>query len=156
MVRRRLILGMLAILAVCPPAAAAGTVYVNARFGTTITYPADVFTRRMLPPDNGDGQSWRAPDGGTLLVYARIAVAGETPKGIEAAAKSDSGRRLTYSRSGSDWVVLSGIETGSVFYERYRFGDDGVIHVVVVGYPVDLAPRYDPLVGPIARSLSGP
>lgn len=156
MASRRSILAILATLMLPLPAQAAGDLYVNARFGTTITYPADIFTRRMLPPGNGDGQSWQAPDGGTLLVYASFTMPGETPKGIEAAAKKDTGRTLTYSRSGSNWVVLSGIETGSVFYERYLFGTDDVLHVVVIGYPVDLARKYDPLVGPIAASLSGP
>ena len=130
--------------------------YVNDRFGTSIAYPDDVFTKRMLPPENGDGQSWQAPDGATLLAFGRYNVSNETPKSIVAAAKKDSSRKVTYSKSGKDWAVLSGIETGSIFYERYLFGKDDVIHTVVIGYPPELAKKYDALVGPIAKSLSGP
>lgn len=136
--------------------ALAEDIYVNERFGTSITYPDDIFTQRMLPPDNGDGQSWQAPDGGTLLVFGRYNITDETPKTLEASAKRDTSRNVTYSRSGTDWVVLSGVETGSIFYERYLFGSDDVIHTVVIGYPLGLENKYDLLVGPVSRSLKGP
>jgi hypothetical protein len=137
-------------------ALAAESTYVNERFGTSITFPAEVFTERMPPPENGDGQSWQAADGGTLLVYGRYNVLDETPESLTDKARRDGGRRLTYSRTGKHWVVLSGIAAGSVFYERHEFGKDDVIHSVVVGYPLALKAKYDLLAGAIAGSLEGP
>lgn len=144
-----------AMLFACPGYAAQST-YVNERFGTSIAFPDDVFTQRMPPPDNGDGQRWQAPDGGTLAVFGRYNVMDETPESLADNAKHEGGRQVTYSKVGKDWVVLSGTETGQVFYERYQFGKSDVIHTVVIGYPVALKAKYDPLVGHIAASLKGP
>jgi hypothetical protein len=82
----------------------------------------------------------------------------QTPGGLieEAKARGDAGFELTYSAAGDDWAVLSGYEEGSVFYRRFEFGADDVIHAVHIKYPAELKPVYDPLVGPIAGSLQGP
>lgn len=64
--------------------------------------------------------------------------------------------KVTYSRSGGSWAVISGLDNGTVFYERYVFGGEDIIHAMRLTYPATRKAEIDPLVGPIANSLSGP
>ncbi|MER9302232.1 hypothetical protein NKJ06_29890 [Mesorhizobium sp. M0293] len=139
-------------------AVAAPFTYVNERFGTVCTFPDDVFTDRQPEPDNGDGQVWLTADGASLICSGILNIDDETPKGFVAAEKAsgEAGYKITYSKAGKDWAVLSGLKDGKVFYERRLFGGDGVIRTVRVDYPPTLKSKYDPLVGAIAGSLKGP
>lgn len=147
---------MLSVVLSGASALAANAVYVNDRFGTSVAYPGDVFTTMQAPPDNDDGQTWLSPDGATLTVFAEYNVFEETPKSLVAGAKADSSREITYSRYGPDWAVVSGFDGDDVFYERYLFGAQDVIHTVIIRYPKTVKAKYDPLVGAIASSLKGP
>lgn len=135
---------------------AASLTYENDRFGTSATFPTDIFSREQVPPENGDGLRWLSDDGASLAVFGSYNVLDETPKTREAAAKAEKDRPVTYSQTGKDWVVLSGIDGDHVFYERYVFGPTDIVHGIVIEYPTSLKAKYDPLVGSIARSLHGP
>ncbi len=63
--------------------------------------------------------------------------------------------QVTYRRAGKGWAVVSGIEGGDIFYQRFEFSGD-TVHSVLLRYPQSMRDRYDPVVGPIANSLSGP
>ena len=132
--------------------------YTNARFGTTVTFPGEVFSEQMPAPENGDGATWLAKDGGSIAVWGMNNALEQTPKGLidEAKARSDPGYEVTYSTSGTNWAVLSGTEDGWIFYERFEFGADDVIHGLLIKYQPGAKAIYDPLIGPIAASLGGP
>jgi hypothetical protein len=132
--------------------------YTNARFGTVCTFPGEVFTLRQPEPENGDGQQWLTPDGASLICSGILNIDNDTPKDFVAAEKASNepGYKVTYSKAGKDWAVLSGIKGESIFYERRLFGRDGVIRTVWIDYPPALKSKYDPLVVAIARSLRGP
>ena len=51
--------------------------YVNDRFGTSLSYPADVFAVQP-PPDNDDGRTLVAADGSKILVFGGYNVDNET------------------------------------------------------------------------------
>ena len=150
--------GSFLALLVVTPAAAKPFTYVNERFGTAVTFPAEIFSSRMEPPANGDGLTFLSPDGASLAVFGMNNALEQTPAGLieEAMARSELGYRLTYSKAGRDWAVLSGFEAGLIFYERFEFGASDVIHAVLVKYPAALKSKYDPLIGAIAGSLEGP
>lgn len=150
------ILALLGFALMAAAAHAAPFTYENARFGTSATFPAEIFSREQPPPDNGDGQRWLSEDGASLAIFGSYNVLDETPTGKEAAARVNGGRKVTYSRTGQDWVVLSGTDGDRVFYERYVFGPTDIVHGIVIDYPASLKAKYDPLVGSIARSLRGP
>ncbi|MEO5758960.1 MAG: hypothetical protein ABIQ51_19080 [Mesorhizobium sp.] len=139
-------------------AEAAPFTYVNERFGTVCTFPDDIFTDRQPEPDNGDGQQWLSGDGASLICSGILNIDDDTPKGFVAAEKAskEPGYKVTYSKTGKDWAVLSGLKDGNIFYERRLFGKDGVIRTVFVEYAPALKSKYDPLVGAIAGSLKGP
>ncbi|MBB6411213.1 hypothetical protein [Mesorhizobium sangaii] len=139
-------------------AVAAPFTYTNERFGTVCTFPDDIFTDRQPEPDNGDGQEWLSADGASLICSGILNIDDDTPKRFVAAEKAsgEPGYKVTYSKAGKDWAVLSGLKDGKIFYERRLFGRDGVIRTVWVDYPPALKSKYDPLVGAIASSLKGP
>ncbi|BAB48108.1 hypothetical protein [Mesorhizobium japonicum] len=131
--------------------------YVNARFGTVCTFPDEIFTDRQPEPENGDGQVWLSADGASLTCSGILNVDDDTPKSFVADEKAskEPGYTVTYSKTGKNWAVLSGMKDGNIFYERRLFGRDGVIRTVWIDYPPALKAKYDPLVGAIAASLKG-
>jgi hypothetical protein len=129
--------------------------YTNARFGTSIAFPAEIFSEAMEPPANGDGMTWRSADGASLAVFGQHNALEMSPTDLVAEA-SQPGVSITYSRSGKDWAVVSGTEGRLIFYQRFEFGADDVIHSVLLRYPAALKATYDPLVGPVVATLDGP
>ncbi|MBX3578153.1 MAG: hypothetical protein KF723_13175 [Rhizobiaceae bacterium] len=140
------------------PALADQLTYVNDRFGTSVTFPAELFDQRLEPPANGDGMSWSSSDGATLSVWGTNNVLDFTPQSLaeHETARDTPGFEVTYHRVGSNWLVLSGYDEGLIFYERFVFGSDNVIHGVWIKYPESLRSTFDPIVGDIAASLKGP
>jgi hypothetical protein len=132
--------------------------YVNARFGQSCTFPDEIFNNAMPEPENGDGQQWLSADGASLTCSGIYNVDNDTPQGFVAQEKSSTepDYKVTYSKTGKNWAVLSGTKDGKVFYERRLFGKDDVIRTVWVEYPASLKAKYDPLAGAIAKSLRGP
>ncbi|MBV5262485.1 hypothetical protein [Pinisolibacter aquiterrae] len=53
-----------------------------------------------------------------------------------------------------DLLILSGIDHGMIFYERYAFGDpSGAVHALVLDYPAAARATFDPLIGRLSTSL---
>ncbi|SDA98016.1 hypothetical protein [Mesorhizobium qingshengii] len=154
MQRRSSFLAVVATIAATNAVAAQFT-YVNERFGTVCTFPDEVFTDRQPEPENGDGQEWLSADGASLICSGILNTDDDTPKGFVAAEKAskEPGYRITYSKAGKDWAVLSGLKDGKIFYERRLFGKDGVIRTVWIEYPPAVKSKYDRLVAAIAGSL---
>jgi len=130
--------------------------YTNERFGTSATFPHEIFTEQQEPPENGDGLRWLSKDGAEIAIYGSYNVMDDTPKSLEASGKALPGRTVTYAKTGRNWVVLSGFEDGKVFYQRQVIGPTDIIHGLQITYPKALKAKYDPLVGAIAASLRGP
>ncbi|MER8378991.1 hypothetical protein NKH71_10580 [Mesorhizobium sp. M0983] len=96
-------------------AVAAPFTYTNERFGTVCTFPDEIFTLRQPEPDNGDGQQWLTADGASLICSGILNIDDETPTAFVSAerASKELGYKITYSKTGKDWAVLSGIRTSS-------------------------------------------
>jgi hypothetical protein len=130
--------------------------YTNERFGTSATFPREIFSEQQPPPENGDGLAWKSRDGASIAIFGSYNVMEDTPKTLDASGRTLPGRRVTYSKTGRNWLVQSGFQDGQVFYERQLISPSQVIHAVLIKYPPSLKAKYDPLVGPIAGSLKGP
>lgn len=152
---RRISIPLLAALAAAPALADTLT-YRNSRFGTTITFPAELFEQRMEPPANGDGMTWTSAGDASLAVYGANNALGLDPEGLANQVAGNGGVEITYRRVGSNWVVLSGFEDGLIFYQRFEFGADDVIHGLLLKYPEAQRSIFDPLIADIAGSLGGP
>ncbi|EAU40049.1 hypothetical protein FP2506_02370 [Fulvimarina pelagi HTCC2506] len=143
----------IAAATVLTPASAEDLFYKNERFGTSATFPTELFPNRLPAPTSGDGLGWSAPSGAEIFIYARNNQGGETPKSvISQRADADD---VTYKASGERWAVVSGYLDGRIFYERYIFRGD-LIHSVAIRYPESARDTYDPIVGDVTNSLRGP
>ena len=142
-------------IAAAIPVFAAERTYVNPRFGTTITFNDAVFTKMQPEPENGDGATFSAPDGGRLLVWGQNNVLDYTPGSL--ADDVGSGfDEVTFRKVGSRWMVVSGFDDGEIVYHRAEFGGRDVIHSMEMRYPANLAKHYDRLASIIADSRIGP
>lgn len=149
---------MATLLTVSMPAFADTLTYRNDRFGTSVTFPAELFAERLEPPQNGDGMTWVSDDGASLAVYAFNNALDASPEQLadQASERDEPGFEVTYRRVAKDWVVLSGFDAGAIFYTRFEFGADNVIHGMLLKYPPSERATYDALTGVIAGSLEGP
>jgi hypothetical protein len=130
------------------------SVYLNARFGTAIDYPAHVFSVADPEPENGDGQSFHSTDGRAKLAVWGSYNAGEhTPQSyLDEIVKPEG---VTYKRATPHFFAVSGRRGGDVYYQRCNFapkpGD--TIHCVTLNYPAGQAATYDGITGEISKSL---
>lgn len=145
--------GLAVAFSVATPALAEDVTYRNERFGTSATFPSDLFPDQLPAPTSGDGLGWTSPEGAEIFIYARERQPGETPRSV--VRDRGSVDDVTYDRSGRRWVVVSGYRDGRIFYERYIFRGD-LVHSVSIRYPESLRATYDPLVGPVTLTLRGP
>ncbi|MYZ49812.1 hypothetical protein [Propylenella binzhouense] len=133
------------------PAGNNWTVYVDGRFGTSLSYPDRVF--RPAPPSaDAPGRRFLAPDA-TLQAFAWHNRDGETPSSLEARlVGADGYTDVTYSPRGRSWLVLSGFRGDQIFYEKYVFRG-GAVHAFGIEFPAAAKPRYAPLIERIEDSF---
>ena len=126
--------------------------YRNARFGTTLVYPANLLAPRPESP-NGDGRRFFSRDGKIeLSVFAFRNLQKRSARGEMNRAGRDwkrDGARITYQKSGTNWFALSGYVGSDIFYEKTLF-KSGVFHTLIWQYPPALKKRLD---APVTRSV---
>lgn len=100
--------------------------YVNARFGYSLCYPADLL-RPQRESDNGDGRVFLGSDGTELRVWGQYNVLenslAEIIREDETRLAAD-GSRITYRAMRASWYVLSGRSRDKVFYLRRHLSGD--------------------------------
>ncbi len=123
--------------------------YTNERFGFSFAYPANVFSLPDRPPDNGDGQVFRTPDGKAAIGGSGgFNALDETLDDLWQRTLELVGgeKQVSYSKRGQNWLVVSGIHPpGRVFYRRQEIRDD-VVFSVWMEYPEAQKKRFDPIV----------
>lgn len=125
--------------------------YVNARFGTSLDFPAEVFTPDA-PPTNGDGRRMHSADA-SLEVYTWPNTEGETAASLKRRLSGSEGyTNVTYSPAGQGWLVLSGFRGDDIFYEKYFF-KNGVVSGFGMEFPRAAKPRYEGIVERIEDSF---
>ena len=125
--------------------------YVNRRFGTRLSYPADVFGEGE-PSQDGDGRRFSSGDA-QLEVFGWENSDGETARSLQNRLVGTEGYEdVTYARSGSGWLVLSGFRGDNIFYEKYFFSGD-TIQAFGIEFPTDRKPFYAPIVERIEDSF---
>lgn len=124
-------------------------IYVDPTFGTTIFYPAHLFTE-SAPNPNGIVLS----GGGVSLEVSAISL----PE-IQSIsdlrmflAGAEGYENVTYSPHGERWLVISGYRGPNVFYEKFFIGR-GIVQAFSLEYPIEHRQRYDPLVEIIEDSF---
>jgi hypothetical protein len=106
-------------------------------------------------PENADGQTFLAKDGGKLLVFGRNNALNQTMKEVmeETAARLKGGTgKVTYQVMKPDWFVLSG-ENGQIFYAKMLSVSDQLKSFEIT-YDSSAAELYKPVVGRIASCFA--
>jgi hypothetical protein len=126
--------------------------YRNARFGTSVQYPAHL----LLPQresSNGDGRKFLSRDGRVeLTVYGFNNSAGRSASGEMNRAVRDWKRdkaQITYAKAGNGWFVLSGYVGRDIFYEK-TIARGSTFHTLIWQYPAALKRSLDV---PLTRSV---
>lgn len=141
-----------------PPARAerhSWTIYQNARFGTRLAYPGDIFGRGRQS-DNGDGITMRSADGATLAIFGQWNIDDLTPAAYLARlVREPRYGRIAYRLVRPNLLIVSGTRGPRIYYERYAFeGSGGALHAFVLEYPASAQPRYGPIISRMSASLS--
>ena len=124
-------------------------------FGTSIQYPASIFTPAGQP-ETGLGQRFERDDGRAVLsIYARPNEAGESPKTYLRNNLRVERSALDYVRIARSFFAISSERDGVILYSRCNFsgGARGVIHCFDLKYPQQEKRAWDAVVTRISLSL---
>ena len=130
------------------------TLYGDEQFGCVLDYPAGLF--RPEAPTSDEPQRFSSPDDD---VYFRIQgvenANGWSPQAIrEKYLSADMPGDVTYDRTKSDFVVLSGYRGESIFYTKVAVSKDRQSACIFeITYPREQKKAFDKIVTRMSRSL---
>ena len=125
-------------------------------FGTTVEYPASIFSVPGGKAEKGVGQRFTSADGRSVLtIYSRENAAGETPASYLRNNLRMGRAGLDYERVTRSFFAISSERQGMILYSRCNFSTDagGAIHCFDLVYPQEEKRAWDPVVTRISRSL---
>jgi hypothetical protein len=125
-------------------------------FGTTVDYPAGIFSEPGGTADKGTGQRFNSTDGRAVLtIYARENEDSDTPASYLRKNLRMPRSALGYERITPSFFAISSERNGIVLYSRCNFSADagGAIHCFDLVYPQAEARAWDGIVTRISRSL---
>ena len=134
------------------------TTYVDPDTGTTVDYPANVFSAKDDKPDQNSGVIFRTPDqSAKLAVYFLPNDSHETPHSYVKHHLKIDRSHLSYDRVTRKFFAISGKHGDSTFYSRCNFApESGNMHCVYLEYPERDEKAWDGIVTRISRSLTVP
>jgi hypothetical protein len=124
-------------------------------FGTTVDYPAGIFSEPDGKAEKGTGQRFNRADGrAALTIYARENEDGDTPAGYLQKHLRAPRSALDYARVTPSFFAISS-ERQVVRYSRCNFSSEagGAIHCFDLVYPQAESRAWDSIVTRISRSL---
>jgi hypothetical protein len=126
------------------------------QYGTTVDYPATIFSEPAGKAEKGTGQRFNSADGrSTLTIYALENAEGDTPASYLRKNLRMPRSAIDYERVTRSFFAISVERQGTVLYSRCNFasGDGGTVHCIDLVYPQDVARAWDGIVTRISRSL---
>ena len=133
--------------------------YVDPAAGTSLDYPANVFSVKEGAPEQGTGQRFRSADGrAKLTVYELPNSDNDTPRSYLRRHLLVDPSRFEYKRVTDSFFVVSGVRDGQTFYSRCNFAAErnGAMHCVYLEYPERETKAWDTIVTRISRTLHAP
>jgi len=126
------------------------TTYTIPETGTSVDFPASIFTEEAGRPD-GRGQRFRTADGrADFTIQAAPNVSKESPAVFLANKHPPS--RIQYKRVTSRFFAVSSYKSDKVFYDRCNFSAR-MVHCVMINYPAREENDWDEIVTRISLSL---
>jgi hypothetical protein len=118
--------------------------------GTTVHYPAAVFSQTVERNENG--VKWSRADGrATLAVSANSNAQRETPRAFLRRKFPDRQSILSYDRVTPTFFAVSARMQDKIFYTRCNFAS--AVHCIELEYPAAEKRQWDAIVTRISRSL---
>lgn len=135
------------------------TTYVNPTYGTSISYPANVFTQSPDSPQGNDFIRFNSRDGRADFYISSSA--SELPRSLddiyadtEAVIQEDKQVRVTYRKKENNWFVLNGYYNDKEFFRKTVLADDGLIlGIFQINFPKDQRDRYNEIRVQMSRSF---
>ncbi len=129
-------------------------VYQDEAHGCTLEYASGMFTEDAVDKDKF--QRFSGPNKHTYFrVKGLPNQENWTPEQIRAEYIKERGADVVYERTKSDFLVLSGIRDGNIFYTRVALSPDNeTICVLDISYPSKKKRAFDALVTRMSRSFA--
>lgn len=130
--------------------------YSNARFDFRISYPTSLFALERTTPA-GDGHIFHAPSQDARLLVGVLVnsdrfTSEQYIKYVE--ATSYAGFAVTYRKTGSGWLAISGKKDDKIFYEKVQFSCGGnLISSFAVIYPAANQSTIGPIIERMENSF---
>jgi hypothetical protein len=124
-------------------------------FGTSIQYPAGIFSPAGKP-ETGAGQRFERADGRAVLsIYSRPNEAGDNPATYLRSNLRVRRSALDYARISRSFIAISSERQGVILYSRCNFsgGARGAIHCFDLKYPQEEKRAWDAVVTRMSLSL---
>jgi hypothetical protein len=128
-------------------------------FGTTVEYPAGIFSVPDGKAEKGIGQRFSSADGRSLLtIYTCENKDGDNPTTYLKNNLRVARSALDYEEVTRSFFAISSTRQGLIFYSRCNFSTDagGAIHCLDLVYPQAEKRAWDGVVTRISRSLRSP
>jgi hypothetical protein len=127
--------------------------YSNPRFGASAEAPSN--WRAEPPPENGDGQIFRSPDGQASITVSGVLNIAATPEeAMREEEQPQQGERITYMNQSRRMVVVSGLDGDKIFYRKsILVCGDQIWNHLSIEYPAARKADYDAIVARTAKSL---
>src|SRR5947209_2061210 len=120
--------------------------YVDPNTGTSLDYPANIFSITEGAPEQGTGQRFRSADNrAKLTVYQLANDQDDTPRSYLRRHLLVDPAHLGYERVTDKFFAISGIREDRTFYSRCNFaaGHKGAMHCVYLEYPEQETKSWD-------------
>ena len=125
--------------------------YSNARYGFSISYPADLLTPQG-ESDNADGQIFSG-DGGEMRVYgSNMLLNGTLLKEFNAVMK-EQGNGVSYKTYRQNFFVVSALNDGRIFYRKTIVKPNGSFITFMIEYDESKRGVYDKAVARMVKSF---
>jgi hypothetical protein len=125
-------------------------------FGTTVDYPAAIFSVEKGTPPRGTGRVMESADGeARLMVYVEDNDAHQSPASFVRANLATPISQIDYRRITDRFFAVSGENDGRIFYSRCNFPDarNGPLHCIFLSYKSSEKEAWDDIVTHISLSL---
>src|SRR5262249_33014331 len=129
---------------------------VLAEAGTAVDYPANIFSVDAGAAPRGTGRRLQTADGrAEFMLYVSPNPDRDSPRRYVRKYLAVPQAKLDYKRITDRLFVVSGTDSGRVFYSRcnYPRGSSGPMHCIYLLYPQTETRAWDSIVTRISRSL---
>jgi hypothetical protein len=147
------ILFLIFILSVVAPAAQTNyKTYANARFGYSISYPADLL-KAQGETSNSDGQVFANDDAEMRVFGTNMLLNKSLSKEYNAVVKEHGAENVTYKTLKKNFFVVSGAKDGKVFYQKTVARNGGSFVTFMIEYDAAKRGVYDKAVERMVKSF---